>query len=128
MTKVITGRITSGFGLRIHPITGASSGHNGVDIATPVGTPVYSPIDGIVTMRGTHHTGGLQIAIENHDTAVRVGFAHLSEQLVAMGQRITKGQLIAKSGNTGASTGPHLHYTYAVEGRKIDPTPYITFD
>lgn len=126
--RVITGRITSGFGLRVHPITGKESGHNGVDIAAPVGTPIYSPIDGVVTMRNTHATGGLQLAIENRNTGIRVGFAHLSEQVATMGQKITKGQVVAKSGNTGASTGPHLHYTYAVNGQKIDPTPYITFD
>lgn len=126
MKKVIEGRITSRFGLRIHPITGKESGHNGVDIAAPIGTAVYSPIEGIATM-STHATGGKQVVITNDRTGIRVGFAHLSAQLVRNSQRVTKGQQIALSGNTGASTGPHLHYTYSINGKKVDPTPFIEF-
>lgn len=125
--KVINGKITSGFGLRIHPITGVESGHNGIDIAAPIGTPVYSPISGVVSLVNVHKTGGKQVAIENKQTGVRVGFAHLSAQLVALGQVVTQGQLIARSGNTGASTGPHLHFTYTINGQKVDPTQYLDF-
>lgn len=126
MKKVVEGRITSRFGLRIHPITGNESGHNGVDIAAPIGTAVYSPIDGTATIN-THSTGGKQVVVTNDRTGLRVGFAHLSAQLVRNNQRVIKGQQVALSGNTGASTGPHLHYTYAINGKKVDPTPFIEF-
>lgn len=126
MQKVISGKITSKFGLRVHPITGKESGHNGIDIAAPIGTAVYSPIEGIATL-STHATGGKQVVITNDRTGIRVGFAHLSEQLVRSNQPVIRGQQIALSGNTGASTGPHLHYTYAINGKKVDPAPYIEF-
>ena len=86
-----------------------------------------TPIDGVVTLVNTHATGGKQVVITNNNTGLRVGFAHLNEQLVTVGLHVSKGQVIAKSGNTGKSTGAHLHYTYTINGQKVDPTPYIEF-
>ncbi len=117
----VPGKITSPFGLRKHPITGRDSFHNGIDIACKVGTPVVAPDYGMVTEVWSHEQGGLCLAIENLD-GVRFGFAHLSKRLVKKDQPVLKGQVIALSGNTGRSTGPHLHFTVKKLGVWVDPT------
>ena len=117
--KVCEGRISSPFGERIHPVTKMKSSHNGVDIATPVGTPVYSPVDALVAQVYDHSTGGKTIILKDVKSGDRFGFCHLAVQLVKSGETISKGYMIAKSGNTGRSTGPHLHYSYATGGRWI---------
>lgn len=117
-------RITSPFGDRIHPVTKAKSFHNGVDVAMPDGTEIISPDSGVCVLCNNHPTGGLQLAIK-HDgelNGYRTGYAHLSQQLIKVGDRVTKGQVIAHSGNTGRSTGSHLHFTLTSPvGNKIDP-------
>nr|WP_244325783.1 peptidoglycan DD-metalloendopeptidase family protein [Shewanella aestuarii] len=105
---------------RKHPITGRVRPHNGTDFATPVGTAVVAPGDGVVTMVANHAFAGKYIVIE-HDNKVRTRYLHLSSFKVRKGQRVKRGQLIALSGNTGASTGPHLHYEFHVNGRPVDP-------
>ncbi|MHC1781031.1 MAG: M23 family metallopeptidase [Bacteroidales bacterium] len=117
--KVCEGRISSPFGERIHPVTRIKSFHNGVDIATPVGTPVYTPVDAFVAQVYDHELGGKSIILKDINSGDRYGFCHLSEQLVKPGDRIQKGTIIAKSGNTGRSTGPHLHFSYATGGQWI---------
>ncbi len=117
----VTGKITSPFGLRKHPITGRESFHNGIDIACKVGTPVVAPDYGIITEVWSHERGGLCLAMEGTDE-VRYGFAHLSKRLVKKGQPVLEGQVIALSGNTGQSTGPHLHFTVKKLGIWVDPT------
>ena len=119
--KVIEGRITSGFGDRVHPITGQKSFHNGIDIAAVVGTAIYSPIDGVVVDVYDREIGGKSLIIGDKNT-LRFGFAHLSKVIVKIGDQITKKQLIAKSGNTGISTGPHLHFTAKTGGRWVGST------
>ncbi|WP_420833160.1 peptidoglycan DD-metalloendopeptidase family protein [Shewanella gaetbuli] len=105
---------------RKHPITGRVRPHNGADFATPVGTPVVAPGDGVVTLVANHAFAGKYVVIE-HDNKVKTRYLHLSRFKVRKGQRVKRGQLIALSGNTGASTGPHLHYEFHVNGRPIDP-------
>lgn len=124
----VSGRISSKFSYRTHPITGqTNSFHNGVDIAVVVGTEVHCPADGTVTTVNTTTAGGKQIII-THLNGWKTGYAHLSEQLVSVGQTVTQNQIIAKSGNTGNSTGPHLHFTLTnPEGEKVDPQDYFTF-
>jgi murein DD-endopeptidase len=104
---------------RTHPITGRIRPHNGTDFATPIGTQVVAPGDGVVTLVKKHAFAGNYIVIE-HNNKVRTRYLHLSKFLVKRGQRVKRGQVIALSGNTGASTGPHLHYEYIVNSRPID--------
>jgi murein DD-endopeptidase len=124
-------RVTSPFGEREDPITGERAGHSGVDLAAPVGTPVFAPGNGRVikadsTLDESEDAGGLELVVEL-DNGARVGFAHLSAVYVVPGERINVGDYIADTGNTGRSTGPHLHLTLrrrAGEPR-IDPLPHL---
>ena len=120
----VKGRITTPFGPRIHPITGAEQLHNGIDIAVPIGTDVLAPADGVVKSVYSTTAGGRQIVLE-HDGWM-TGYAHLSQQLVSIGDHVAQGQVIAKSGNTGTSTGPHLHFTMTNGmGQKVDPIEHL---
>ncbi|GHV46504.1 hypothetical protein FACS1894180_9260 [Bacteroidia bacterium] len=117
-------RISSKFGLRKAPTAGASTNHNGIDIACPTGTQVVAPADGVVKSVYSNNTGGKQLVIE-HTEGWRTGYAHLSEYQVVAGQSVTQGQPIAKTGNTGISTGAHLHFTLTCNGVKIDHEKYF---
>lgn len=125
MKYPVAGRITSKFGNRIHPITGATSFHNGIDIAAPIGTPVHSPYSGVVKSVYSNNTGGIQMIVD-HDNGFRTGYAHLSEAIKRPGQRVKQGEIIAKTGNTGASTGPHLHLTLRKNGTLVNPEEFFT--
>lgn len=114
-------RITSGFGPRKTSSKKMSSIHNGIDIAVKIGTDLFATFDGKVVARFYKEKGGNQLVIANDDGS-RSGYAHLNEFLVNIGDRVKKGQLVAKSGNTGFSTGPHLHFTFKnTDGKAIDP-------
>lgn len=125
MKYPVAGRITSKFGNRIHPITGATSFHNGIDIAAPIGTPVHSPYSGVVKSVYSNNTGGIQMIVD-HDNGFRTGYAHLNEAIKRPGQRVKQGEIIAKTGNTGASTGPHLHLTLRKNGTLVNPEEFFT--
>ncbi|AGH80303.1 peptidase M23B [Psychromonas sp. CNPT3] len=113
-------RISSPFNLRrLHPITKRVSPHLGTDFAVVVGTRVYSIGDGIVLRAGYHPAAGNYIVIKN-SRKYTTRFLHLSKILVRRGQRVEMGDLIAKSGNTGRSTGPHLHYEFHINGRAVN--------
>jgi len=119
------GRVSTKFGPRVHPITGAKQTHNGIDIAMAIGTDLKAPADAVVLSVYTHATGGKSIILQ-HAGGWRTGYAHLSQQLVKVGDKLTAGQVFAKSGNTGASTGPHLHLTLTdPAGQKVDPEQYF---
>ncbi|WP_442800705.1 peptidoglycan DD-metalloendopeptidase family protein [Shewanella sp. AS16] len=105
---------------RKHPVTGRTSPHNGTDFATPIGTKVVAPGDGVVVLVTDHPYAGKYIVIE-HGNKYRTRYLHLSKSLVRKGQRVTRGQVIALSGNTGRTTGPHLHYEFHINGRPVDP-------
>lgn len=114
-------RISSGFNpRRLHPVTGRIRPHNGTDFAVGVGTRVYTVGDGVVTRVGNHPAAGKYIVLK-HGRKYTSRYLHLSKILVRKGQRVEMGDLIAKSGNTGRSTGPHLHYEFHVYGRPVDP-------
>lgn len=114
-------RISSAFNpRRLHPVTRRVSPHNGVDFATPIGTPVLSTGDGVVTRVRNHPFAGIYVEIE-HSTTFKTRYLHLSKALVKPGQRISRGQRIALSGNTGRSTGPHLHFELHVNNRPVNP-------
>ncbi|MCL6642208.1 MAG: M23 family metallopeptidase [Candidatus Bipolaricaulota bacterium] len=116
----VRGVISSEFGPRIHPISGEPDFHQGIDIEVPEGTDVYAACAGRVIVAGRHSGYGLYIVLE-HSTGYRTLYGHLSEIGVYRGQFIEGGQRIARSGNTGNSTGPHLHFEILQYGRPLNP-------
>lgn len=115
--------ITSPFGPRKQPLPGASSNHAGIDIGVPTGTNVYACESGIVTTSGYNGTAGNLVVID-HGNGYISKYMHNSQLLVSVGQQVEKGQVIAKSGNTGNSTGPHLHFEIRFEGDPVDPLSF----
>ncbi|MGB1238194.1 MAG: peptidoglycan DD-metalloendopeptidase family protein [Pseudomonadales bacterium] len=114
-------RISSNFNpKRRHPITRLIRPHNGTDFAVPKGTPIYSPGEGVVRRVVRHKYAGLYIEIQ-HNYQYRTRYLHLSKALVRKGQTVKRGQKIALSGNTGRSTGPHLHYEFHVNQKPVNP-------
>lgn len=125
MRSPLKGRITSKFGYRVHPITKQrSSFHNGVDIAAPVGSPVVAPADGRITESWDHERGGVCMAMVTPE-GIRFGFAHLNKRLKKLGDVVKMGDQIAECGNTGSSTGPHLHFTMKKGKEWLNPEVYI---
>lgn len=117
---VKSGRITSKFGNRNHPVLKSVKFHRGVDIAVSLGTPVYAGIKGIVTFAGKRGNYGNLVEIEGSD-GIKVRYAHLSKIDVVVGQRVSDGEKVAETGNTGMSTGPHLHYEIIVDDSPVNP-------
>jgi len=117
---VKSGRITSKFGNRNHPVLKSVKFHRGVDIAVSLGTPVYAGIKGIVTFAGKRGNYGNLVEIEGSD-GIKVRYAHLSKIDVVAGQRVSDGEKVAETGNTGMSTGPHLHYEIIVDDSPVNP-------
>ena len=121
----LAGRLSSTFGTRKHPVTGKVSKHGGIDIAVKTGTLVGAAADGIVTVASTdvgHY--GTAVFID-HQNGYITHYGHLSKILVRVGQRVKAGQIIAKSGSTGRSTGPHLHFTVKKNGVSLDPLKFL---
>ena len=113
-------RLSSNFNpRRKHPVTGRTSPHNGTDFAMPIGTPVTAPANGVVERVSNHHAAGRYIVVR-HDNGYRTRYLHLSRPLVTQGERVTMGERIALSGNTGRSTGPHLHYEVIVNNSPVN--------
>ncbi len=114
--------VTSDFGTRTKPCADCSSNHRGIDLRAVVGTNVYAPADGVVTVVKTTQRGcGQQIQITHTDGTISQ-YCHLSQQLVKQGDKIQGGCLIGKTGNTGSSTSPHLHYALMSAPQQfIDP-------
>lgn len=121
------GFIRDGFGYRMHPIRGIVQFHSGMDIASFIGAPVRAAGAGVVIASGWDGNYGIS-AVVDHQNGLRTVYAHLSRALVARGQQIKKGQLIALAGNTGLSTGPHLHFEVRSGNRPINPTSYLNLD
>lgn len=114
--------ISSEFGERY--IFGKWQFHNGVDIACPEGTEIICPADGVVIETNYNTIAGNYIRIQHHCGLI-TGYAHLKEILISQGQEVTQGQVIAKSGNTGLSTGAHLHFTCYENGQFQNPRLYF---
>lgn len=122
------GALISGFGYRVHPVSGYKKLHEGIDFACGVGTPIYAPGDGVVESSGYIGNGyGINVNID-HQNGYKTKFAHMSEAIVTDGAKIKRGQLIGYSGNTGLSTGPHLHYEIMHNDVKIDPIDFFYED
>lgn len=116
---------TSGYGVRSDPFRGSAAMHPGIDLAGPLGTPVYATADGVVD-RSEWNNGGYGNLIEiTHGQGIQTRFGHLSQRLVQAGQRIHRGQLIGLMGSTGRSTGSHLHYEVRIDGRPVNPIPFM---
>ncbi|MBA4161214.1 MAG: M23 family peptidase [Novosphingobium sp.] len=116
--------LTSGFGMRTHPVLGGRRGHKGVDLAMPTGTPIYATADGMISKAEWFSSYGLYIALE-HGGNIQTRYGHLSRLNVAAGQQVRKGDLIGYVGSTGRSTGPHLHYEVRIGGLAVNPVPYM---
>ncbi|MBO4456762.1 MAG: M23 family metallopeptidase [Butyrivibrio sp.] len=124
MKPISGGRLSSGFGKRNRPTKGASNNHRGVDWATPSGTSVFASSSGTVTRAGWGSGYGYCVYIK-HPDGKETRYGHLSKILVSVGQNVDQSTKIALSGNTGVSTGPHLHFEILVGGTQVDPLPYL---
>jgi murein DD-endopeptidase MepM/ murein hydrolase activator NlpD len=118
------GWVTSDFGTRIDPYTAERRMHQGMDIATPHGQVVYTPSDGTVVYIGTEGGYG-KVLVVDHGYGVKTRYGHLSEIHVRLGDRVNRGDKVASVGNTGRSTGPHLHYEVRVNGIPENPRKFI---
>ena len=120
----VFGSITSGFGYRQSPFTGRREMHKGLDIAAPKGTPIIATADGIVTFAGSKGLLGNTIVVD-HGHGISTRYAHCSKILKSRGDGVKRGDIIARVGNTGRSTGPHLHYEVRINNLQVNPTRYI---
>lgn len=123
-SPVRTAYVSSGFGVRIDPFTGRSATHKGMDFAGRLGTEVVAVAAGIVTWSGWLSGYGEMVEID-HGNAHVTRYAHNSQNLVEVGDVVTRGQAIAKLGSTGRATGPNLHFEVLQDGRAVNPLPYI---
>jgi murein DD-endopeptidase MepM/ murein hydrolase activator NlpD len=114
----------SHFGMRIDPFSGQGGFHSGVDIYAPIGSPIRASADGRVIQAGWNGGYGLSVMID-HENGVHTLYGHLSRIELRAGQEVKRGQVIALSGSTGRSTGPHLHYEVHVNGAPVNPYRYL---
>lgn len=122
--KPARGWLTSRFGYRVSPFSGKATMHAGLDIAAAPGSPVYAPADGVVSFAGYDAGYGKLVSID-HGYGVSTRFGHTSQIYVQVGQKVSKWDVIAAVGNTGRSTGPHLHYEVRINGTPVDPINFI---
>lgn len=115
---------TSGFGVRSDPFRHSAAMHAGMDLAGPLGTPIFATADGVISFAGWMRGYGNLVEI-SHGKAIETRYGHLSRILVQPNSRVKRGQLIALMGSTGRSTGSHLHYEIRVDGRAVNPVPFI---
>jgi len=118
-------RLASGYGMRYHPILKIRRMHSGIDFSAPIGTPIYATGDGKVSVISRVTGYGKQIEID-HGYGYKTKYAHMSEFAVEHGQEVKRGQIIGMVGNTGLSSGPHLHYEVIYKNAKINPINYFT--
>lgn len=118
------GVVNSRFGMRIHPIYGIRAMHEGLDFAAKEGTPVVATADGVVTFNGSYGGYGRMVEL-NHSNGLVTRYAHNLVNKVGVGQRVTRGQVIALVGDSGLSTSTHLHYEVRQKSVATDPLPYV---
>jgi len=116
-------RVSSPFGERYHPVLGMRRMHTGVDLSVPTGTAVSAVAEGVVRRASEDAVNG-RVLVLDHGRGVTTAYCHNSELVVRVGERVKRGQLIARSGNTGRSTGPHLHYQLELASRPMDPLKF----
>ncbi|QIK78462.1 M23 family metallopeptidase [Sphingomonas piscis] len=122
---VKTASFESAYGMRSDPFEGRAKMHAGIDLAAPLGTPIYATADGVVTDAGYNNGGYGNLIKLSHGRGIETRYGHLSAIGVHAGQRITRGQLIGRMGSTGRSTGSHLHYEVRIDGRAVNPIPFM---
>ncbi len=122
--SAVSKKITSPFGYRIHPIFGTKKLHRGLDIGAPMGSDVLAGEAGVVVTAGYNNSYGYYITI-NHGSGYVTLYAHNSKLLVSKGDMVAKGQVIAKCGSTGNSTGPHIHFEVQINGKLVNPLNYL---
>ncbi len=117
--------VTSPYGYRIHPVTGRQRFHSGIDIGAPYGSSIYASNSGTVVVAGYNAGGYGNYVVINHGGGYSTLYAHCSSLLVSPGQQVSKGQVIAKCGSTGMSTGPHIHFEIQYNGSTTNPMQYF---
>ena len=126
-------RVSSDYGYRVHPITGKWSGHKGIDLAAPEGTPIYASRAGVVYYAGWDKTGGGNIVSIDHQDDYRTQYMHMTKFIVEKGQEVQLGDIIGYVGETGTATGPHLHFVIRIWNEEtkfwdwVDPNGYLDF-
>ncbi len=116
--------LTSGYGVRSDPFRGRAAMHAGIDLAAPIGTPIYATADAVVNR--SEWAGGYGNLVElNHGRGIQTRYGHLTRSTVQSGQQIKRGQLIGYMGSTGRSTGSHLHYEVRIDGKAVNPIPFM---
>jgi murein DD-endopeptidase MepM/ murein hydrolase activator NlpD len=118
------GWISSDFGYRVSPFTGQREFHKGLDIVNREGTPIIAPADGVVTYADQQWLMGKMITID-HGFGIMTRYGHLKKILIKVGDKVKRGEVIALMGNTGRSTGPHLHYQVRINGVPVNPEQYM---
>lgn len=116
--------LTSGFGLRQHPILGTLRAHSGIDLAASFGSPIVATSDGVVNTASWAGGYGLLVALD-HGSGLQTRYGHMSRLAVVPGQSVRKGDVIGYVGSTGMSTGPHLHYEIRVNGQAVNPAGHL---
>ena len=119
----VNGKLSSGFGMRLHPKYGRELFHSGIDLAADNGTPVHATADGIVSFSGWSKGNGNIVVIE-HGHGFSTVYAHNTKNLSKIGQTVKRGQEIATTGSTGVTTGPHVHYEIWKNGKCVDPLSF----
>ena len=119
--------MASGYGWRVDPVYHIRRFHEGMDFSAPVGTDIYATGNGVVIYSGWRQGYGETIEVDHGFNYVTL-YAHCSKRLVRVGQKVKRGDVIARVGNTGKSTGPHLHYEVHYAGKPIDPRNYYFYD
>jgi len=122
---VRTAAFTSGYGVRSDPFRHSAAMHAGIDLAGPVGTAIYATADGVIADAGYNKGGYGNLIKIDHGRGIETRYGHLSAILVSPGQRVVRGQQIARMGSTGRSTGSHLHYEVRIDGRAVNPIPFM---
>ncbi|MGZ8354916.1 MAG: M23 family metallopeptidase [Allosphingosinicella sp.] len=116
---------TSGYGVRSDPFRGRAAMHAGIDLAGPIGTPIYATADALVG-RSEYNRGGYGNLVElEHGHGIQTRYGHLSKSMVSAGQRVKRGDVIGLMGSTGRSTGSHLHYEVRIDGKAVNPIPFL---
>ena len=122
---VKTAAFTSGFGVRSDPFRGGAAMHAGIDLSGPSGTPIYATADGVITDASYNRGGYGNLVKIDHGRGIETRYGHLSVFAVKPGQRINRGDMVGRMGSTGRSTGNHLHYEVRIDGRAVNPIPFM---
>ncbi len=127
LRPILKGVVTSGYGVRYHPVFKVYRHHDGIDISARMGTPVYATADGVVNYTGVNGGYGKMVRVD-HKYGFETRYAHMSKIVVRRGQRVKRGEKIGEVGNSGITTAPHLHYEVKFGGKTVDPKMYYFKD